>query len=117
MIVFFLLTSLELASLESMASPEGEGLVYCNKRSVGRHLWTTQEWQRAVALLVSGAHLCSLTCVGFPFIFLVSFRPTVPQMVQLTGTSKTSSLFPSLSLHAKLTSVVELTLFDLTESN
>ena len=68
MIVFFLLTSLELASLESMASPGGKGLVYCNEASVGLHLWTTQEWQRAVALLVSGAHLRSLTHVGFPFI-------------------------------------------------
>lgn len=66
--VFFLLTPLELASPESMARPGGEGLVYSNEPSVGLHLWTTQERQRAVARLGSGAHLCSLTCLGFPFL-------------------------------------------------
>jgi len=45
MIIFFLQTPLELASLESMASLGGEGLVYCNEPSVGVHLWTTQERQ------------------------------------------------------------------------
>lgn len=68
MIIFFLLTPLELASLEAMASPGGKGLVYCNEPSVGLHLWTTQEQQRATTLLRCGAHLCSLTHVGLPFI-------------------------------------------------
>lgn len=114
MIVFFLPTSLELVSIEPMASPGGKGSVYSNEPSVGQHLRTTQERQRVVALLVSGAHLRSLTRVGFPFI---SGLVQTPSTVQLAGTSETSSLSPSLSLLAKPTTALELTLFNLTQGN
>lgn len=61
MIVFFLVTPLELASLNSMAGPWRKGLVYSNEPSVGLHLWTTQEQQQAEHSSVphSTAHIWS----------------------------------------------------------
>lgn len=61
MIVFFLVTPLELSSLDSMAGPWGKGLVYSNEPLVELHLWTTQEQQQAEHSSVphSTAHIWS----------------------------------------------------------
>lgn len=106
--IFFLLTPLELTSPEPVAHPGGEGLVYSNEPLVGLHLWTTQERQKAVARLRSGAHLCSLTCLGFSFLSALPQTHHAPHNLALRDLISLS-LSPSFPLLTK--SVVELTLF------
>lgn len=94
--LFFLLTPLEPSSPEPMAHPGGQGLAYSNQPSVGLHLWTTQEWQQAVARLGSGAHLCSLTCLGFPFLSALLQSHHAPRNLALRDLiSLPLSLLPS----------------------
>lgn len=90
--VFFLLTPLELASPGPTARPGGKGLVYSYEPLVGLHLWTTQERQQAVARLGSGAHLCSLTCLGFPFLSALLQSHHAPHHLALETSSPS---FPS----------------------
>lgn len=94
-----------------MARPGGEGLVYSNEPLLGLHLWTTQEWQQAVAQLGSGAHLCSLTCLGFSFLSALLQSHHGPHNVALRDLISLSPCFPLLTK-----SGVELALFAFTGS-